>query len=188
MGRGCSDKIRRIFAARQKGAFERRDRIRNRADRCDRNASRTPKKGQKFWYSGKKKRHTIKAQVTIDKKNRKIICTAFSNGKRHDFRLFKESKVRIKPETLHEVDTGFQGIQKLHATSLLPKKRSKKHPLSKEDKRRNRAISSSRVANEHVIGCVKRFRIVSEKYRNRRKRFGLRFNLVAAFYILNLGV
>jgi hypothetical protein len=42
------------------------------------------------------------------------------------------------------------------------------------------------VLNEQVIGCVKRFRIVSDRYRNRRKRFGLRFNLVAAFYNLNL--
>jgi hypothetical protein len=94
--------------------------------------------------------------------------------------------VRVKPETLLETDTGFQGIQKLHAKSSLPKKRTKKHPLTKEDKSRNRAISSSRVTNEHVIGCVKRFRIVSEKYRSRRKRFGLRFNLVSAFYNLNL--
>ncbi|HEV2601212.1 MAG TPA: IS5/IS1182 family transposase, partial [Candidatus Babeliales bacterium] len=30
-----------------------------------------------------------------------------------------------------------------------------------------------------VIGMIKRFKIVSDKYRNRRKRFGLRFNLIA---------
>jgi hypothetical protein len=40
--------------------------------------------------------------------------------------------------------------------------------------------------NEHMIGCVKGFRIVSDKYRNRRKRFCLRFNLIAALYNLNL--
>ncbi|MDH5194988.1 MAG: IS5/IS1182 family transposase, partial [Nitrospira sp.] len=35
---------------------------------------------------------------------------------------------------------------------------------------------------EHVIACVKRFKIVSDRYRNRRKRFGLRFTLIAAAY------
>jgi len=75
-------------------------------------------------------------------------------------------------------DTGFQGIAKLHANSLLPKKRTKKNTLSKEDKQRNRAISSGRVLNEHIIGVIKRFKIVADKYRNRRKRFGLRFNLI----------
>jgi len=43
----------------------------------------------------------------------------------------------------------------------------------------NREISSERVGNEHAIGFIKRFKILSERYRNRRKRFGLRFNLIA---------
>jgi hypothetical protein len=36
--------------------------------------------------------------------------------------------------------------------------------------------------NENVIGRLKRFKILSDKYRNRRKRFGLRFNLIAGIY------
>jgi len=87
--------------------------------------------------------------------------------------------VRAKPETMIETDTGFQGIVKIHANSVLPKKRTKKNPLSKEDKLRNREISSDRVLNEHVIGLIKRFKIVADRYRNRRKRFGLRFNLIS---------
>jgi hypothetical protein len=121
----------------------------------------------------------MKTQVVVDKKSRKIICTSFTNGKRHDFRLFKESKVRVLPCIGIKTDTGYQGIAKRHANSELPKKRSKKKPLSKEDKKRNRDISSERVSNEHAIGFVKRFRIVSERYRNRRIRFALRFNLIA---------
>lgn len=64
----------------------------------------------------------------------------------------------------------------------MPKKRSKKNPLSKDDKRKNRAISKARVSVENVIACIKRFKIVSDRYRNRRKRFGLRFALIAAAY------
>jgi hypothetical protein len=117
--------------------------------------------------------------VVVDKKTRKIICTAFANGKRHDFRLFKESKTRISEEIQADTDTGYQGIKKLHSNSVLPKKRTKKNPLTSEEKAANRAISSERVTNEHAIGFVKRFKILSERYRNRRKRFGLRFNLIA---------
>jgi len=94
-------------------------------------------------------------------------------------RLFKESKTHINKEIQVETDTAFVGITKIHANSVLPKKRSKKNSLTNEDKKRNKEISSSRVRNEHAIGFIKRFKIVSERYRNRRKRFGLRFNLIA---------
>lgn len=118
----------------------------------------------------------------VDKKKKKIICTNFSNGKRHDFRLFKESGVHIHPNTRSLTDTGYQGIQKIHKKAELPKKKSKKGPLSKADKKNNRALSSERVLNENIIGMVKRFKIIADRYRNRRKRFGLRFNLIAGIY------
>lgn len=101
--------------------------------------------------------------------------------------MFKESRVRLHPNIKGQTDTGYTGIQKLHANSELPKKRSKHHPLTKEDKRNNRRIASERMLNEHVIGALKRFRIVADKYRNRRKRFGLRFNLIAGIYNLQAG-
>jgi hypothetical protein len=64
----------------------------------------------------------------------------------------------------------------------LPKKRSKNYPLTKEDKKNNRTLASQRVANENVIGMLKRFKIIADRYRNRRKRFSLRFNLIAGIY------
>jgi len=117
--------------------------------------------------------------VIVCKKSRKVICVIFCNGKKHDFKLFTESEIHIWEQTLAETDTGFIGIKKLHKNSSLPHKKPKGGKLTKEQKRENRAISSSRVSNEHAIGFIKRFRIVSERYRNRRKRFGLRFNLIA---------
>lgn len=98
--------------------------------------------------------------------------------------MFKESKVKLHPDIKAQTDTGYQGIQHIHANTELPKKKSKKQPLSEEDKRNNRRISRERVVNEHVIGALKRFKIIADKYRNRRKRFGLRFNLIAGIYNL----
>ncbi|EGY29691.1 hypothetical protein Rin_00003300, partial [Candidatus Regiella insecticola 5.15] len=77
-------------------------------------------------------------------------------------------------------------LGKIHSNSALPKKKTKKNPLTKEDKRNNRALSSQPVLNENVIGMIKRFKIVSDRYRNRRKRFGLRFNLIAAIYNMEI--
>jgi hypothetical protein len=58
--------------------------------------------------------------------------------------LFKESGVKLHPTTKGQTDTGYQGVQKLHANSESPKKKSKKHPLTKEDKQNNRRIASER--------------------------------------------
>ena len=117
--------------------------------------------------------------MVVDKQKKQIICTSFSNGKCHDFKLFKQSGVRMQPKTTARVDTGYLGIKKIHANSLHPIKNSKYHKLTESEKRFNRQISSDRALNEHVIGFIKRFKSVADRYRNRRKRFGLRFNLIA---------
>ena len=79
-------------------------------------------KKQKKYYSGKKKKHSLKTQVVVNKKNKAIICIKYCNGKKHDFRLFKESKIFLKPANLAITDTGYQGIKKIHANSKLLKK------------------------------------------------------------------
>lgn len=117
--------------------------------------------------------------MLVNLKDGSIIALAFSNGKKHDFRLFKESRAHVLPETLLQADTGYLGLTNLHANSSLPKKRSKKHPLTKEERRENRKISRQRILVEHTIRFVKRFRILSGPYRNRRHRFALRFSLIA---------
>lgn len=94
--------------------------------------------------------------------------------------------MRIHPDIKTVTDTGYQGLGKIHSNSVLPKKKTKKNPLTKEEKCNNRDLSSQRVLNENVIGMIKRFKIVSDRYRNRRKRFGLRFNLIAAIYNMEI--
>ena len=71
---------------------------------------------------------------------------------------------------------------KIHTNSQIPKKNTKKNPLSKADKAYNKKLSSEHIFIEHVIGKLKTFKIISDRYRNRRKRFGLRFNLIAGIY------
>ena len=80
--------------------------------------------------------------MVVDKKSKAVICTNFSNGKKHDFRLFKESKVRWTKKTNGITDSGYTGIQKIQSTVRLPKKRRKGKPLTREEKQENRAIAS----------------------------------------------
>src|ERR1700740_1710591 len=112
----------------QKKRIRLKKRIRNRNNR------------QKKYYSGKKKRHTLKSQVIVDKKSSLIICTSFCYGKKHDFKLFKDSKVRWVKNIQGIVDSGYTGIKKLQSTSLLPNKRTKGKSLIKDERRANRNI------------------------------------------------
>lgn len=111
---------------------------------------------------------------------------AFGIGRTHDFRLYKESHTLIHPDITERGDSGYQGLKRLHLNTILPRKGTKKHPLTKEDKKFNHDHSSLRIFVEHAIRRLKVFRIIKETYRNRRRRFGLRVNLIAAIVNMEL--
>ena len=117
-------------------------------------------------------------------KTQKILTTEFATGHTHDFQLFKHSRAGISKHICVVGDTGYQGLKELHTNSQTPFKKTKLHPLTPEQKASNRALSRKRILIENIIRRLKIFRILSERYRNRRKRFGLRFNLIAAIYNL----
>lgn len=104
----------------------------------------------------------------------------------HDFALWKRS--RIAPHESIEVlaDSGYQGLQKLHERSRTPQKKPPRSELSDEQQQSNRELSRRRVVVEHVIGSLKVFRLLAERYRNRRNRFSLRFNLIAGLHNFEL--
>jgi hypothetical protein len=78
------------------------------------------------------------------------------------------------------VDPGYQGLQKLHAATQWSKKKTQQGPLSKQDRKNNQTLASELALNENVSALLKRFKIMVDRYLNRRKRFALRFNLIAA--------
>ena len=92
----------------------------------------------------------------------------------------------ISKATCVLADSGYQGLAEVHPNCQIPAKKSKLHPLSQAQKASNRALSRKRMLIENIIRRLKIFRILSERYRNRRKRFGLRFNLIAAICNMEL--
>jgi hypothetical protein len=129
-----------------------------------------------------------KPKLVVDLTNLRILCTAYGHGKEHDFHLFKASKVHLSKQTKVLADKGYQGLQKLHPNSQIPIKKPKGGSLSADDKRFNRLLARQRIIIEHVNRRLKVFKILSERYRNRRRRFGLRCNLIAAIYNFELSL
>ena len=124
----------------------------------------------------------MKFQVIIDRASELIICTEMFNGKAHDGTIFKQT-TRLNPYIQALFDSGYRGVQKVHAKSMIPIRHKEDiAKLSEEQKATrkatNKKISSVRMKIEHVIGRVKNFKIVAERYRNRLKRLLLRFNLI----------
>jgi len=139
-------------------------------------------KKQKKYYSGKQRCHTLKIQLLINQGTQEILCTALGIGKEHDFRIFKNSRIKARKEIQIVADKGYQGIKTYHNNSKIPYKKPRKGKLSQEQKEFNRQQARVRIKVEHVIRLLKVFRILSSRYRNRRKRFGLRVNLIAGIY------
>lgn len=121
-----------------------------------------------------------------DRKSTQIIATAFSHGSKHDFQLFKEDACQFSEHLRILADAGYQGLMELHENSQTPFKKSKYHALTKREKQSNRSLARKRIVIEHIFRKLKVFRILSERYRNRRKRFAVRFNLIASIYNLEL--
>jgi transposase len=102
--------------------------------------------------------------------------------------VFKRSRcgssLRLEAELLG--DSGFQGVKAFHEHSRTPHKRSKRKPLTDEQRAFNRVLSEDRVVVETVIRRLKIFRVLKEVYRHRRRRFGLRVSLIAGLCNLDL--
>lgn len=107
-------------------------------------------------------------------------------GSYHDFRIFREGDP-VDPSTQIVADSGYQGIQQLHPRSKIPYKRSKKRPLTPEERTYNRELSRKRIKVEHVFSDIKRFNIFSGRYRNSVKGYNNKFKIVAGIVNLRHG-
>lgn len=79
-------------------------------------------------------------------------------------------------------DKGCKGIHKFHSLSLIPIKSSKNRKLNDIEKDFNISLIKRRIFIEHINRYLKRFRIISSRYRNKHRRFSVRFSLICAFY------
>jgi hypothetical protein len=135
---------------------------------------RRPKDGerQRQYYSGKKKRHTVKNNIVSDKRTGKILVLSPTvPGKQHDKSLADAQQLVFPLGSQLWKDTGFQGYEPPNAMTFQPTKKPKGADLSASDKRLNTQISQGRIGVEHALRGVKVFHIVAQTFRNFRLGF-----------------
>ena len=122
----------------------------------------------------------MKAQVIVHWQTGLILDIQTCKGSVHDFKLYKQTCPDWLPDkTNYLADSGYQGIAKLHDYTFTPFKKPKGGELLALCKQVNQYLAKFRILVEHKIGLIKLFKIVAERYRNRRKRYDLRMNLFA---------
>jgi DDE superfamily endonuclease/Helix-turn-helix of DDE superfamily endonuclease len=139
--------------------------------------TRRPKRRQRAYYSGKKKAHTLKSQVTVDEDDGRFVDVSDSvPGRWADIKLLGRSRVltRLPAGVGAMGDLGYLGIDTLHASGRCPRRKPRGKPRPPEDVRYNRAFSRRRIVVEHAIGRLRRFRAVAEVNRHGRKNHAAR--------------
>lgn len=140
-------------------------------------------KAQQEHYSGKHKDHTLKNLIVSDEGKRILWLTPTKPGARQDYYRFKQVGLgEVIPDNVGVwVDLGFVGIKKDYPCLrvMIPHKSSKNHPLTSLQKAENRVISALRICVEHTIAGIKRFRCVTDPYRNKGVVLADKFMLIA---------
>jgi len=140
-------------------------------------------KAQQEHYSGKQQEHTLKNLMVSDETKRILCLTQTKPGARQDYFRFKQVGLgEVIPDDVGVwVDLGFLGIVKDYPQLrvVIPHKSSKNHPLTPQQKAENRVISALRICIEHAIAGVKRFRCLTDAYRNKGLVLADKFMLIA---------
>lgn len=144
---------------------------------------------RKTHYSGKKKKHTVKTQITVNKAGLIVHKTGHAKGSTHDYALYKRSHPNLPDNVRLGLDLGYKGIETDYPelNCVVPFKRKspgrgklgvKAQELSPEQKAFNKELSKERVVVEHTNSRLKKFRIWADEFRNRLKHYDAMTDMV----------
>ncbi len=153
---------------------------------CTEQPVQRPRRKQRCYYSGKRRRHTIKTEVIASHHEGRTRIAAIpppAPGRTHDLTLRRRGPPVPAGCRVH-ADSAYQGYEKEHAATEIPYKRPPGGRLAKDEKEYNRALSSFRVRIEHVFARLKSFRILRDVFRYPRATYHATIRVVAG--ILNL--
>jgi hypothetical protein len=139
---------------------------------------------QKKYYSGKKKQHTKKSQVTVLPKGADIVDvdTGYP-GTKSDINLFRKNQDKFHTEQRFSGDKGYVGSPVIKT----PKKKLKKKSLTPQEIENNRELSSERIFVEHVIRLLKIFRVAQERFRLNSDKYQSIVMIVCGLVRLRIG-
>lgn len=142
---------------------------------------------QKEYYSGKKKRHMLKTQISVAPSGRILDVSKSYPGSVHDKTVIDQEETikKFPTKTCLRFDSGYQGVKENNSDHyiVLPTKKPKEKELSGLAKEHNRVNSKRRVIAEHACSRLKKFRILGNLYRGPIQSYNQIFRSIAS--ILN---
>jgi hypothetical protein len=105
-------------------------------------------KRRKIFYSGKKKRHSVKTQVMVSKNGTIIHKVDYKKGGRHDYDIYKKNHPITPKEVVNVFDLGYLGVEKDFPNQLssLPNRKKRSMKLSQEELEYNKSHSKIRIS------------------------------------------
>src|SRR4051794_8892495 len=139
------------------------------------------KNRRKIFYSGKKKRHTVKNQLMVNNRGYIIHKIGHKKGRKHDYDIYKNHHPITPKQVVNVIDLGYLGIETDFPGQLstLPCKRKRNQDLSPEEKNYNIIHSKKRIVIEHTICRLKKYRILSDVFRNKLRKHNKVSDIVA---------
>jgi hypothetical protein len=146
--------------------------------------TRRPKRRQRAYYSGKRRRHTLKGRVAVDEQSGRAVHVPPSvPGPTADLKALARSRLLGQlPKGVGLIgDTAYLGAANLRAgvACVTPRRKPRGRPRPAADRRYNRAVSRRRVVVEHTIRRLRVFQALSQVNRHGRKRHEWRVRAVA---------
>jgi hypothetical protein len=129
---------------------------------------------RKIFYSGKKKKHTIKTQIMVNNHGIIIHKLGYKKGRRHDYDIYKENHPVTPKQVVNVVDLGYLGIEKdfpQQLSSIPYRKKRSLLQLSQEQNEYNKSHSKRRIVIEHTICRIKKYKILADVYRNKLRKY-----------------
>ena len=93
------------------------------------------KKRRKIFYSGKKKKHTIKNQSMVNNRGYILHKVGYKKGRKHDYDIYKNNHPVTPQQVVNVIDLGYFGVETdfPEQLSALPCKRKRNQILSQEE-------------------------------------------------------
>jgi len=136
---------------------------------------------RKGYYSGKKKKHTVKTQDMVNKKGEILYKSKYCKKGKDDYKLYKCDHPTTPKDVKNYFDLGYVGIEEdfPDVKMLLPVKKKHNNVLTKKEKIYNKIHRRQRVIVEHTICRIKKFNVMGNKYRNRLKIYNTMSDIVS---------
>jgi hypothetical protein len=143
-----------------------------------------PKRRQRAYYSGKKKRHTLKTQIAVDEDFGRVVHVPPTvPGPTADLKLLARSRLLgCLPKGVGLIgDTAYLGAAALRpgVPCATPRRKPRGQPRPPADRRYNRAVSRRRVVVEHTIRRLRVFQALTQVNRHGRNKHEQRVRAVA---------